>query len=295
MNIRSTAGRAVKVIRILLALLLCVSCAGAESLFSLIATPSPVPAPTPLPAAPAVTAASEGGMFSLLATATPAPGTSPAPTAAPAEEDMPEETALFSGLGFCDLTGRKADRIIRNEQEGTAECVYEQVDEEEFQRYEAFLRNKECGIEQTGTDDGSAVSRTVSPGGEGSPFRLVYQRDEKRLTLISGPVDEDEAAPVRHAAQVCPYCSRGACSECRGRGVVTCRECRGRGSCMVCNGERGTWTIGWEGVGSSTFVPCAGCNGSGKCAACGGIGRVDCAECENGACKYCQGHYVISP
>ena len=303
MNNRNIPGRAGKAACILLALLLCVTCAGAESLFSLIATPSPVPTVAPLPAAPAATAVYEDGMFSLLATATPGPEASPAPSAPAGEEDKPEEEALFSGLGFGDMTGRKADRIERNDKEGSPEYVYERVTEEDFTGYMAFLNDMGCEIEQTEENGGKAVSGFVYNTDADCAFLLEYRRDEETLTLIGAAEDEDndieavfpeETAPEKEVT-VCSHCVRGHCKTCRGRGVVKCPECLGLGRCRACHGSGGIQTIGWGGVGTSAFIPCAECGGNGRCPGCDGKGRVECTECEHGVCKYCQGNYVISP
>ena len=301
MNDKIFTVRVGKAVCFLLAFLICVSCAGAESLFSLIATPSPVPTATLLPTGPA--ADYGDGMFRLLVTATPAPEASPAPTVYPAKEDMPEEGALFSGLGFCDLMGRKADRITRNDDEGLVECVYERVIEEDLQRYMAFLSDRGCETEQMETDSGEDVSLIVYNIGEGCAFLLEYRRDEETLSLICAADEEadeneivfpKETAPEPGAA-VCSHCVRGHCKTCRGRGAVKCGECLGLGRCRACHGKRGTRTIGWGGVGTSSFIPCAECGGNGRCAECEGKGRVDCGECEHGVCGYCQGKYVISP
>ena len=290
---------------LLIAASLTVSAAGADSLFDLLATPTPSPAETPGTAPTLVPSASTGNLFDLLATASPStaasaspapsatpaavPTAAPSPTAAPAQTALPREMDLFGGFGYSSMSGRAADREVINEEAGTKEFIYEQVSGEDFQAYGVFLQQAGCEAQQLSTDQDTALACLVSHRETQLAFLLVYQSDVQTLTLVWAP---DEA---QHSVAVCSECNRGLCKECHGSGFFKCGDCGGLGRCPDCHGRRGISSPGYGGVGTGSFEPCSGCNGTGRCTECEGKGRVECTECDHGVCRTCHGHYVLDP
>lgn len=92
-NVSRHTGLLCRLLALLAAVILGCSCAGADSLFDLAATPAPalpaVPAATPAPAVPNRQALPAGRLFDLLATATPSPEPTPSPVPTPSPEPTP--------------------------------------------------------------------------------------------------------------------------------------------------------------------------------------------------------------
>ena len=295
---------------LLTAVFLTVSPAGAESLFSLLATSTPAPDATPVPALSPEPVPVPGGLFDLLATATPGLTAAPMVPADPEQAALPEEFALFGGFGYGSMAAKYADRVVENPEEGTLEWIYEQVSAEDFLAYEAFLREKGCAAETLSAGTRTTVSCLVTHGQALVAFLLVYQPDVETLTLVPvpypGPDAESPASgspepgagngtgpTLQPEANVCTQCSRGLCKECRGSGFFQCSDCGGFGRCPECRGKREFRSVGYGGVGTAVYTPCGECGGTGRCNACEGKGRVDCPECDHGICKYCGGDYFL--
>lgn len=280
--------------------------AGAESLFSLLATSTPIPAVTPGPAVTREPVVYTGGLFDQLATAIPttAPTLTPAPTAAPtpAPTAAPNDSVLFLGLGYGDYAGKEADSTVENQKEGTLEFIYEQVSANDFQGYGVFLESKGCQTEKMNADSETVVSYVIYNSEMDFGFLLIYQSDRQTLSLAYFPMDEDDIdqpPPVStdipkavDEARVCPDCNQGRCTICDGRGYNDCKLCLGLGICGVCFGRPRTYIPGYGGVGTGTYVTCKGCNGSGRCAYCGSTGKQTCQWCDNGICRTCHGDYM---
>ncbi len=284
-----------KVMILFLVFLLAVPCACAESLFSLLATAAPAPVMTPAPVATHEPMAYAGGMFSLLSTGAP----TPEPTPVPAPEPTPEPSAsnLFFGLSYSDMAGKKADRTVENEKEGTTEFIYEQVSPDEFRQYGVFLGNKGCQAEKMNTDSDAAASYAVYCEERNFGFLLIYESDKQLLTLVLFPETEPETpTPMPGVtvapAKVCPDCNRGKCTVCDGQGYSDCELCMGLGVCGVCFGRPQTYIPGYGGVGTGSYVICKGCNGSGRCTYCDGTGKKMCQWCDHGICRTCHGDYT---
>ncbi len=299
----------VRTLILFIALSLALPAARAESLFSLLATPAPAPAATPAPALHRETPIYEGGLFAQLATPAPAfpllpspeetAAPSSAPTAAPAADGA---SALFNGLGYGDLTGKQA-RAVENKSEGTMEYLYDGVAAEDYQRYEAFLRGKDCIFQAMQTNPATAVCNVVYQSATDFGFMMIYETDKQILTLVYFPdtMDSEETAGQSTAeaethteektANVCPWCNQGRCAACHGRGAVKCTACAGLGVCGICHGKRTHYSPGYGGVGTGSYYDCTACGGSGRCYACGGAGRVQCGACDGGVCSACQGDY----
>jgi len=269
-------------------------------------------------------AASAGAesLFSLLATATPAPDATPtpeAPDAAPTSE-APAVIPPFAGLSYGDWAGKEPGRRILNETEGTTKYIYEQVSGEAFGGYTVFLGKQGCEMKPLATDNDSAVSWVVSNSAAESVFLLIYEADAQRLTLERLPDTPETADPspaaepdtetpgaddpetgdpadpsARTAIPVCPHCNRGLCRDCKGAGFFKCKTCGGLGRCTKCDGKREFRSPGYGGVGTATYTTCDRCGGTGRCDDCDGRGRVECGSCDHGVCRYCQGNYVLDP
>ena len=270
----------------------------AESLFSLLATSTPVPAATPAPTATREPVVYTGGLFAQFTTAVPAAATAlaPAPTAAPAPAptEAPNGSTLFFGLGYGDYAKRPEDKVLENKNEGTLEFIYEQVSDNDFQGYGVFLESRGCQAAEMSADSETVVSYAVYSPEMDFGFLLIYQSDKQTLTLAYFPVDGDDIdqpTPVstdipKTVEEVCPDCSRGRCTVCGGRGYSDCKLCLGLGICGVCLGRPQTY-VGW-----GNYVTCKGCSGSGRCTYCGGTGRQTCQWCDNGICRTCHGDYM---
>ena len=280
---------------------LAIPSASAESLFSLLATSTPVPAVTPGPAVTREPVVYTGGLFDQLATAAPiaTPTSAPTPTAtsAPAPTAAPKDSALFLGLSYGDYAAKEADRVLENKNEGTLEFIYELVSANDFQGYGVFLESKECQAEKMNTDSETDVSYIVYNIDMEFGFLLVYQSDKQTLTLVYFPDDEaaaDQSTPTPTATpktgNVCPSCNKGRCTICNGKGYEECNLCLGLGICGVCFGSPRTYVPGY-GIGG-TYVTCKGCNGSGRCTYCSGSGRRTCQWCDHGVCRKCHGDYM---
>ena len=283
------------VLILFLVFLLAVPCVCAESLFSLLATATPVPVTTPAPAVTHEPITYEGSLFSQLATGAP----TPAPTPVPAPEQTPAQSALnsFFGLSYGDMAGKEADRAVENEREGTIEFIYEQVSPDEFQQYGVFLDNKGCQAQKMDTDSDAAASYAVYSEEKDFGFLLIYESDKQLLTLVLFPeIEAETSAPAPAAtiapASVCPDCNQGKCTVCNGRGYRDCELCLGLGICGVCFGRPQTYIPGYGGVGTGSYVTCKGCNGSGRCTYCGGTGKTMCQWCDHGICLTCHGDYM---
>lgn len=273
---------------------LAIPSAGAESLFSLLDTSTPVLAVTPGPAVTREPVVYTGGLFDQLATAAPiaAPTSAPTPTAtsAPAPTAAPKDSALFLGLSYGDYAEKEADRTVENQKEGTLEFVYEQVSANDFQGYGVFLESKGCQAEKMNADSETVVSYVIYNPEMDFGFLLIYQSDKQTLTLAYFQIDGDDTAqptPVpTDIPKVCPDCNQGKCTFCGGRGYNDCKLCHGLRICTVCFGRPQTY-VGW-----GEYVTCKGCNGSGRCSYCEGTGRQTCQWCDNGICRTCHGDYM---
>ena len=272
--------------------------AGADSLFTLAATPTPKAAPTSAPAP----SGNAQDLFGLLATAAPAAGTISA-------------SERFRGLSYTDLTGKTADRVYENKEDGTWGYVYEQVPNADYRQYGAYLSDRGCTTESVKTDTENAVALMVRSREKTFCFRAVYQGTAQRLTLIFSDREEPETTPqpaaivtapaasaspevsptVQWEETICSHCDYGFCINCGGIGYFLCDSCGGMGVCPSCNGKGQIRIPGFNGVGTATYVTCSGCGGSGKCSRCGGTRKQDCPACDGGKCPYCHGDYFLDP
>lgn len=82
---------------------------------------------------------------------------------------------------------------------------------------------------------------------------------------------------------VCERCTDGTCIDCGGTGKEDCFTCQTTGKCIICDGEKVTWS----------GAKCGTCDGTGNCHRCiDGTGQKDCGMCEGTTyCYKCRGQY----
>jgi len=227
-------------------------------------------------------------------------------TAADSESTTGADVSCFQGLSYTDMNGTEPTRIMSIEDVNNTDYIYEQVSEDDFKNYRAYLKDSGCLSYNVGSDSENVICLGIYSTGLDFGFVLAYDYDKTILELVYHS-NELEAEPAAEAApdtgvsalsaeaatpSVCPHCNKGHCITCYGRGVVKCDNCGGLGRCPDCRGKREFHGIGWGGVGTAIYTTCDTCGGSGRCNYCDGYGRVECGDCNRGICLYCGGNYL---
>ena len=189
--------------------------------------------------------------------------------------------------------------------------TYENVDEQEFTDFGAYLQNMNFEVEAT-----DVIGQTVEMKLSDGKFNIdmIYDADAQSLKVIYeegvGLKDsrdrlrtdarEDEPTPSTNEGVcdhcsglgTCPYCSGlGTCDHCFGEGTTMCETCFGSGSCPSCDGLG--YLDNYSPLKGIQQIRCSRCSGTGQCTRCGGVGYPQCAYCNGtGACAYCKGTSV---
>jgi len=260
-----------RLLAILASVVLMMSCAAAEGLFSgLLPTPTPSPVPTPTP------------------TPTPTPESTPTPEATPAP--APAENLFIVQTG--DSAGIPAQL-----QEAEFIAMFG-VPEQVMTNQGLALRYRNMGMQKLvaflallDTNGMLTIQYDVTSGtllllcGEGGAY-VPENTDHADHAdhADDATVHYDIATPTPRAVKICPDCWDGECKTCSGSGRVECeaRNCS-LGECMECSGDGYVYSF------SGKETKCSICRGSGKCPRCNGDYYIKCTKCNNGACRKCGG------
>ena len=210
-------------------------------------------------------------------------------------------SGLTRGISYGELTGKQADHVLTHKEDGVTEYVYERVTPYQVEIYCACLYNQGFRPTEVKTDLPGVFVYRFADKAQFS-FLMAYDRDQELLSLIFSGIDaagvnpagaKDTADPAAvNPSGIVPQITTptpdphtghddGKCSICHGKGYEKCELCGGTGICGVCGGLGDFYGTGY-GVGSGSYVECAGCHGSRQCEYCSGTGKQECMFCNGG-------------